>query len=94
MDRRAAGEGVWCAPDNDYDQDFAEPAVQYLDPVLEIDHPEAGRLRLLKHPVRYGVGEPTVRHLPRSIAEHTKTILQEAGYSPAHRELLRAVDEV
>ena len=73
--------GVWCAPVNGYDEVFAEPAVQYLDPVLEFDHPEAGHVRLLKHPVRYGVGEPGVRRLPPGIGEHTLEVLQDAGYS-------------
>jgi crotonobetainyl-CoA:carnitine CoA-transferase CaiB-like acyl-CoA transferase len=86
--------GIWCAPVNDYDQVFAEPAVRYLDPVLEIDHPEAGRIRLLKHPVRYGAGEPVVNHLPPGIGEHTEEVLQEAGYSPADIEHLRAVGAV
>jgi crotonobetainyl-CoA:carnitine CoA-transferase CaiB-like acyl-CoA transferase len=86
--------GIWCAPVNDYDQVFAEPAVRYLDPVLEIDHPEAGRVRLLKHPVRYGAGEPVVNHLPPGIGEHTEEVLQEAGYSPADIEHLRAVGAV
>jgi crotonobetainyl-CoA:carnitine CoA-transferase CaiB-like acyl-CoA transferase len=86
--------GIWCAPVNDYDQVFAEPAVRYLDPVLEIDHPEAGRVRLLKHPVRYGAGEPVVNHLPPGIGEHTEEVLQEAGYSTADIEHLRAVGAV
>jgi crotonobetainyl-CoA:carnitine CoA-transferase CaiB-like acyl-CoA transferase len=86
--------GIWCAPVNDYDQVFAEPAVRYLDPVLEIDHPQAGRVRLLKHPVRYGVGEPAVRHLPPGIGEHTEKILQEAGYSAADIERLRSLGAV
>ena len=86
--------GIWCAPVNDYDQVFAEPAVRYLDPVLEIDHPEAGHVRLLKHPVRYGAGEPVVHHLPPGIGEHTEEVLQEAGYSPADIEHLRAVGAV
>jgi crotonobetainyl-CoA:carnitine CoA-transferase CaiB-like acyl-CoA transferase len=86
--------GIWCAPVNDYDQVFAEPAVRHLDPVLEIDHPQAGRVRLLKHPVRYGAGEPVVNHLPPGIGEHTEEVLQEAGYSPADIEHLRAVGAV
>jgi crotonobetainyl-CoA:carnitine CoA-transferase CaiB-like acyl-CoA transferase len=82
-------KGVWCAPVNGYDQVFTEPAVQFLDPVLEFDHPQAGPVRLLKHPVRYGVGEPEVRRLPPGIGEHTVEVLQDAGYSPDEIENLR-----
>jgi crotonobetainyl-CoA:carnitine CoA-transferase CaiB-like acyl-CoA transferase len=82
-------KGVWCAPVNDYDEVFAEPAVQYLDPVLEIDHPQAGHVRLLKHPIRYGAGEPEVRGLAPGIGEHTREVLQEAGYSGEEIEDLR-----
>jgi crotonobetainyl-CoA:carnitine CoA-transferase CaiB-like acyl-CoA transferase len=81
--------GVWCAPVNGYDEVFAEPAVQYLDPVQEFDHPEAGHVRLLKHPVRYGVGEPGVQRLPPGIGEHTLEVLQDAGYSADEIENLR-----
>jgi crotonobetainyl-CoA:carnitine CoA-transferase CaiB-like acyl-CoA transferase len=83
--------GVWCAPIHGYDQVFADPAVRFLDPVLEIDHPQAGRVRLLKHPIRYGAGEPEVRHLPPDIGEHTEEVLAEAGYSPGDIERLRAL---
>ena len=81
--------GVWCAPVNGYDEVFAEPAVQYLDPVQEFDHPEAGHVRLLKRPVRYGVGEPGVQRLPPGIGEHTLEVLQDAGYSADEIENLR-----
>ena len=81
--------GVWCAPVNGYDEVFAEPAVHYLDPVQEFDHPEAGHVRLLKHPVRYGVGEPGVQRLPPGIGEHTLEVLQDAGYSADEIENLR-----
>ena len=87
-------KGVWCAPVNEYDQVFAEPAIQYLDSVLELDHPEAGHVRLLKHPVRYGVGEPVLRHLPPGIGEHTVEVLKDAGYSAAEIEQLREAGAV
>lgn len=87
-------QGVWCAPINDYDAVFAEPAVQFLDPVLEIDHPQAGRVRLLKHPIRYGSGETELRSLPPAIGEHTEDVLHEAGYSADEIEHLRAVGAI
>jgi len=83
--------GVWCAPINSYDEVFADPAVQFLNPILVIDHPQAGHVRLLKHPIRYGVGELPVRHLPPGIGEHTEEVLREAGYSPDEIEQLREV---
>ncbi|HKA48503.1 MAG TPA: CaiB/BaiF CoA-transferase family protein [Candidatus Dormibacteraeota bacterium] len=78
---RLRAEAVWCAPVNDLEAALADPAVRYLDPVLEFDHPEAGRVRVLKHPVRYSVGEPPLRHLPPRIGEHTDEVLGELGYS-------------
>ncbi|HKA10532.1 MAG TPA: CaiB/BaiF CoA-transferase family protein [Candidatus Dormibacteraeota bacterium] len=78
---RLRAEAVWCAPVNDLETALADPAVRYLNPVLEFDHPEAGRVRVLKHPVRYGVGEPRLRHLPPRVGEHTDQVLGELGYS-------------
>ena len=86
--------GVWCAPINDYDEVFAEPAVQFLDPVLELDHPEAGVVRLLKHPIRYGSGELEVRHLPPAVGEHTEDVLRELGYSRDEIEGLRVAGAI
>lgn len=95
--RRTTGEwldilraqGVWCAPVNDYEQVFDDPAVQHLEPVLEFEHPQAGSVRLLKHPVRFGVGEPELRRMPPAVGEDSDDILGELGYSRQHIERLR-----
>ena len=51
----------WCAPVNDYPTAFGDPAIRSLDPVLEVEHGTAGRINVLRHPVRYGAGEPELR---------------------------------
>src|SRR5690606_27491907 len=67
--------GVWCSPVNDYDAVFTDPIVESVDPLLELDHPRAGRVRVLKHPIRYGCGEAVVRQLPPALGEHTDEVL-------------------
>src|SRR5262249_56444041 len=68
---RLRAEAVWCAPVNDLEAALADPAVRYLDPVLEFDHPEAGRGRGLEHPRRYSVGEPPPPPLPPRLRRPT-----------------------
>ena len=87
---RLRADNLWCAPINDLEAAFADPAVQHLDPVLEFDHAQAGRVRVLKHPARYGAGEPELRHLPPGVGEQTEEVLAELGYSPASIAGMRA----
>ena len=83
-------QGVWCAPVHNYPQVFEEPIVQAIDPILEIDHPRAGRVKLIKHPVRYSSGEPVVRRAPPELGQDTQAILTELGYTASEIEQLRA----
>lgn len=80
--------GVWCSPVNDYDAAFADPVVKEVDSVSEMDHPRAGRVRLLKHPIRYSSGEPDAR-MPPALGEHTDEVLDAAGYSTSQIAELR-----
>ncbi len=81
--------GIWCAPVYGYAEALADPAVRAADPVIEVDHPEAGRIRLLRHPVRYSAGEATVRRPPPTLGQDTEAILRELGYTDADIRRLR-----
>jgi crotonobetainyl-CoA:carnitine CoA-transferase CaiB-like acyl-CoA transferase len=84
------GHGVWCAPVNDYEQVLEDPGVRHIDPTLEVEHPDAGPVRLLKHPIHYSTGEPTVRRPPPRVGEHNAEILEELGFTPEDQAQLRA----
>jgi len=80
--------GVWCAPVLDYAGMLADPGVRHLDPFQELEHPVAGQVRLLKHPIRFSSGEPTINRPPPGVGEHSREILDELGFS-AH-----AIDQI
>ncbi|MCG5078381.1 CaiB/BaiF CoA transferase family protein [Paraburkholderia tagetis] len=73
---------IWYAPVNEYDQVEADPQVAHNRIIMEVDHPQAGPVRLLAHPVRYdGAAPPLTRQPPRQ-GEHTREVLAELGYEP------------
>lgn len=80
---------VWCAQVNDFGQVVEDPAVKHLQPFMEVDHPQAGKVHLLRHPVTYEVGEPTIRRMPPTLGQDTEEVLADAGYSPAEVQGLR-----
>lgn len=86
--------GVWCAPVNDYDAMLADPVVKDVDPLLHFDHPAAGPVTVLKHPVRYSSGEPGLRRIPPAIGADTDSVLGEAGYTQEQISQLREVGVV
>jgi len=78
---RLRAHHIWCAPVQTIDEALADPAVKHLDPFVEMDHPRAGKVKALRHPVRYGAGEPELRRLPPEVGEQSREILRELGFS-------------
>lgn len=77
---------IWHSPVNDYNDVVNDPQVQWNNSFLIADHPDAGEVKLLNHPVRYGKFTTTVRRYPPRIGEHSNEILEEYGYSNAEIE--------
>ena len=81
--------GIWAAPVRTHAEAFADPAVQAADLVDEIDHPVAGRVRLLRFPLELSTGRATVRLPPPMPGEHVEEVLSELGYARADVARLR-----
>ncbi|OIQ78424.1 succinyl-CoA:(R)-benzylsuccinate CoA-transferase subunit BbsF [mine drainage metagenome] len=79
---------IWYAPVNDYDQVEADPQVAHNGMITTIQHPDAGEVRLLAHPVRYDGKAPPLRRLPPRQGEHTREILAELGYQASEIDAL------
>src|SRR2546425_3146515 len=86
--------GIWCAPVNNLSETFDDVAIKHIAPVLEFDHPRAGRVRVLKHPVRYSSGEATLRRPPPELGEDTAEVLGQLGYGADEIAAMRAADEI
>jgi len=81
---------VPCAPVNDVRQALADEQVLAREMIVEVDHPEFGRLREVRSPIRT---EGEVRQPARAprLGEHTEEVLTEIlGYSDSTIRRLRA----
>jgi crotonobetainyl-CoA:carnitine CoA-transferase CaiB-like acyl-CoA transferase len=81
---------VPCAPVNDVRQALADEQVLAREMIVEVDHPEFGRLREVRSPIRT---EGEVRQPARAprLGEHTEEILRDTlGYSDTTIGRLRA----
>jgi crotonobetainyl-CoA:carnitine CoA-transferase CaiB-like acyl-CoA transferase len=85
---------IWCAPVNTMAETFEDVAVKHIAPVMEFEHPRVGRVRVLKHPVRYSSGEATVRRTPPDLGEHTDELLTELGFSADQVATMRASGDI
>ena len=73
--------GVPSGPINTIDKVFADPQVQHLNMVQEIESPHYHPLRVVAQPVKLSECEAPLRSRPPEWGEHTDEVLGSIGYS-------------
>jgi crotonobetainyl-CoA:carnitine CoA-transferase CaiB-like acyl-CoA transferase len=67
---------IWCAALNDFDAVADDPQVRHNGMIVEIEHPDAGPVRVIGPPVRFGDGPAAAEHRPPPrLGEHTRDVL-------------------
>ena len=77
-------------PINSLEKVFKDPQVLHTQLVLEIDHPNLGKLKLIGPPVQFSGCDNRIRSPPPELGQHTEAILTERlGYSLIEIQHLR-----
>jgi crotonobetainyl-CoA:carnitine CoA-transferase CaiB-like acyl-CoA transferase len=67
--------GIPCGPINSLDQVFAHPQIAARSMIVEVNHPTAGRIKLVGIPVKYSETSGSIRLPPPLLGEHNEEIL-------------------
>jgi len=79
--REFTGLGIPFGPINSIRETFAHPQALARGVVQEVDHPRAGKIKLVAPPVTYNGKKMPINRPPPWLSQHTTEVLIELGYS-------------
>ncbi|AXI53560.1 Acetyl-CoA:oxalate CoA-transferase (plasmid) [Pseudoseohaeicola sp. NH-UV-7] len=86
--RRMEEAHLPAGPVNDILQMHADPQARARDMIVELDHPTAGKVETIGHPVKFSRTPAQVNHAAPLLGQHTREVLAEMGYENAQIEAL------
>jgi crotonobetainyl-CoA:carnitine CoA-transferase CaiB-like acyl-CoA transferase len=88
---RLEAVGVPCGPINDLHDVFQNPQVQARGLVMEAPHPTAGKVKLVRSPMRLSASPAETQVAPPLLGQHTNEVLRDVlGHSDADIARLRS----
>jgi crotonobetainyl-CoA:carnitine CoA-transferase CaiB-like acyl-CoA transferase len=85
---RLAKASIACGPIYEFDEVFADPQVQHLEMVTELEQPGHGRVKMLNFPFRTSRPDTAIRRPAPRLGEHTAEVLKEIGLESAEIDRL------
>ncbi|WP_316778351.1 CaiB/BaiF CoA transferase family protein [Streptomyces sasae] len=85
---RLAAHKIWFSPVNTYADVVTDPQVAHNRSIVSFEHPDAGTVRVLGHPVTYDGDRPGVRAVPPALGADTATVLESLGYTAQEVDVL------
>jgi crotonobetainyl-CoA:carnitine CoA-transferase CaiB-like acyl-CoA transferase len=86
--RRMEEAHLPAGPVNDILQMHEDPQARARDMIVELDHPTAGKVETIGHPVKFSRTPAQVNHAAPLLGQHTREVLAEMGYENAQIEAL------
>jgi crotonobetainyl-CoA:carnitine CoA-transferase CaiB-like acyl-CoA transferase len=80
--------GVPVGPVNRIGDMLADEQVKSREMVVEVDHPRAGRVQALGHPIKFSETRAEVKRAAPLLGQHTREILGDLGYTAAQIDAL------
>ena len=75
------GVGVPCGPVNSINEVFDDPQVRHLGMTASVDHPQRGKVDVLRNPLSFSRSERAPKTASPTSSQHTDEILGDLGYS-------------
>lgn len=86
--RRMEEAHVPAGPVNTIPQMHADPQARARDMIVEVDHPTAGPVDTIGHPIKFGRTPAKVTQAAPLLGQHSREVLSELGYDPKRIEAL------